>query len=185
MSFDLYCYPQNLKKQLDIAQDNGIVIENDLQFENAEKVLQNAYDELKKDEEVLIIEGEIVAPDGGWDRIVFKERDKIFEEVVGRYVKTNHKKIQKSIRNVNKKPYEQILKELGFRKVKKDFYEKEIKRNIDDLIQWIYDYTIFEKERFNGREKEFEKELTSAWQKINPSGVYKEKAIWQVWSAIK
>lgn len=167
------------------VREKGIVIENDLQFEDAEKVLKSVYDELKKDQEVLIIESEIVAPDDGWDRILFKERDKVFEEVVERYIKTSHRKIQKSIRNVNKKPYEQIIKELGFKKVRKDFYEKEIKRNEQELIDWIYDYTIFEKERFNGREKEFEKELRGAWHRINPSGVYKEKAIWRVWQATK
>lgn len=178
-------YSGKLEKQVLDIQKNGIVIENDLQFENAEKVLKQVYDELKKGEEVLIVEGEIVAPDGGWDRVLFRERDKIFEEIVGKYVKTNHRKIQKSIRNVNKKPYEQILKELGFKKVRKDFYEKEIKRNEQELIQWIYDHTIFEKEKFGGREKEFEKELKTAWHKINPSGVYKEKAIWRVWHATK
>lgn len=178
-------YPQSLKKRIEKCQKDGVVIENNLQFNSAEEVLRSIYDKQKKDREILIVEGEIVAPNGSWDRVLFKERDRIFEEIVAKYVKTNHRKIQKSIRNVNKKPYEQILKELGFKKVRKDLYEKKIKRNEDDLINWIYENTIFEKERFNGREKEFEKELRGAWQKINPSGVYKEKAAWQVWSAIR
>lgn len=185
MSRMLRSYPKELIRLVIAIQKNGIVIEDDLQFENAKKVLKEVYDNLEKGQEVLIIEGEIVAPDDGWGRVIFKERDKIFEEIIERYVKTSHRKIQKSIRNVNKKPYEQILEELGFKKVKKDFYEKDIKRTEQELIDWIYDYTIFEKERFNGREKEFENELGSAWQKINPNGVYKEKAIWRVWQATK
>lgn len=164
---------------------NGIVIENDLQFENADKILKEVYDELKTGEEVLIVEGEIVAPDGGWDKIMFRERDKIFTETVAKYVKTNNRKIQKSIRNVNKKPYEQVLKELGFKKVENKLYKKDIKRNETDLIDWIFRYTIFSKERFNGKEKDFEKELIKSWRKINPTGEYREKAVWRVWSAKK
>jgi len=178
-------YPSELKKRILDVGKNGVVIENDLQFMNAEKVLGRVFDELGKGEELLIVEGEVVAPDGNWARILFKERDKIFEAVVGKYVKTSHGKIQKSIRNVNKKPYEEILQDVGFKKVKKENFEKEIKRNEDDLIEWIYEYTMFSKDRFNGQEKEFERELKAQWQKINPSGEYKEKAIWRVWAATK
>jgi len=178
-------YHGELEKRALSVRKNGVVIENELQFEKADKVLKSVYDGLKNGKEVLIIEGEIVAPDESWGRIIFKERDKIFEEVVEKYIKTSHKKIQKSIRNVNKKPYEQILKELGFRKIKKENYEKNIKRSEDELIQWIYDWTMFSKERFDGKEKEFEKELKERWHKIHPNGEYKEKIIWRVWFGIK
>jgi|GEM_PF-4357734 len=178
-------YPSELRKKVLDVGKNGVVIENDLQFMDAPKKLEKVFDELKKGEELLIVEGEIVAPDDNWARILFVERDKIFEEVVGKYVKTSHGKIQKSIRNVNKKPYEETLRDIGFGKVKKEKFEKEISRSENDLIEWMYEYTIFEKERFGGREKEFEQELKAEWQKINPSGEYKEKAIWKVWTATK
>lgn len=185
MSVDLFSYPKDLDRKIKQVQKNGIVIENDLQFEDAKTVLEDVYNELKKGEEILIVEGEITKPDDSWAKILFKERDKIFVEVVDRYVKTSNKRIQKSIRNVNKKTYEQILKEQGFKKVKKDTVSKEIKRSEDDLIDWIYEYTIFTKDKFKGKEKEFEQELKSRWQEINPSGQYREKAIWRVWHATK
>ena len=178
-------YPSELKKRIQKSEKNGIVIENYLQFEDAETELEDVYSELKKGKEVLIVEGEIIEPDDNWGKVLFKERDKVFVEVVGKYVKTSNRKIQKSIRNVNKDPYEDILKEVGFKKIKKDTYSKGAKRNVDDLINWIYEYTLFSKDRFNGKEKEFEKELRDRWHEINPSGVYKEKAIWRVWSASK
>lgn len=178
-------YPSRLNEQIQKVKKNGVVIENYLQFEDAEKLLKEVYDELKKDEKVLIVEGEIIEPDDNWTRVLFRERDKIYVEVMKKYVKTSNRKIQKSIRNVNKRAYDEILKELGFKNIKKEAYVKDIKRSENDLVDWIYKYTSFSKDKFKGREKEFEKELKTRWNEINPSGEYKEKAIWNVWLATK